>query len=79
MYVGGKPRSNFVRIAIEQIARTMPDPNTEKGKAYRKGWMDMINEVYSCVGEEMVMVLTILDSSSSHSISARARLGAPYL
>ena len=43
MYVGGQPRCDFVRIAIEQIARVMPDPDTEKGRQYRKGWMDKIN------------------------------------
>lgn len=43
MYVGGETRTNFVRIAIEQIARVMPDPNTEAGAKARKGWMDKIN------------------------------------
>jgi hypothetical protein len=44
VFIGGEHKTNFVRIAIEQIARTMPDPNNEKGKAYRKAWMDKINE-----------------------------------
>lgn len=45
VFIGGVEKKNFVRIVIEQIARTMPDPETESGKKYRKGWMDMINEV----------------------------------
>jgi lysophospholipase L1-like esterase len=46
IWIGGKPKVNFVRIVIEQIARTLPDAATENGKARRKGWMDRINEVY---------------------------------
>lgn len=45
VWIGGEPRKNFVRIVIEQIARTMPDPDTEAGRKQRTGWMDMINEV----------------------------------
>lgn len=45
IWIGGKPKTNFVRIVIEQIARTLPDGATENGKARRKGWMDRINEV----------------------------------
>jgi len=47
VFIGGKAKSNFVRITIEQIARTMADPDTEEGKAQRTGWMDMINAVCS--------------------------------
>lgn len=45
LWIGGEKKPNFVRIVVEQIARTMPDPDTESGKAHRKGWMDMINAV----------------------------------
>jgi phenylpyruvate tautomerase PptA (4-oxalocrotonate tautomerase family) len=45
LWIGGEPKKNFVRIAVEQIARTMADPNTPEGAKARKGWMDMINEV----------------------------------
>ena len=45
IWIGGKPKTNFVRIVIEQIARTLPNDATENGKATRKGWMDRINEV----------------------------------
>ena len=45
IWIGGKPKTNFVRIVIEQIARTLPDDATEGGKMRRKGWMDRINEV----------------------------------
>ena len=45
IWIGGKPKTNFVRIVIEQIARTLPDAATENGKARRKGWMDRINVV----------------------------------
>ncbi|KAJ9610717.1 hypothetical protein H2200_005494 [Cladophialophora chaetospira] len=43
-FVGGEPNPNFVRIVVEQIARTMPSPDTEEGRKRRAGWMDMINE-----------------------------------
>lgn len=42
-YIGGQARKDFVRIVIEQIARTMPGPDTEEGKSFRKRWMDAIN------------------------------------
>lgn len=45
LWIGGEKKPNFVRIVVEQIARTMPDPDTESGKAHRKGWMNMINAV----------------------------------
>ena len=45
IWIGGKTRKDFVRITIEQIARTMPSTDTEEGRAYRKGWMDIINDV----------------------------------
>jgi phenylpyruvate tautomerase PptA (4-oxalocrotonate tautomerase family) len=44
-YVGGEASKTFVRITVEQIARTMQSPETEKGRNQRKGWMDMINAV----------------------------------
>jgi phenylpyruvate tautomerase PptA (4-oxalocrotonate tautomerase family) len=44
-YIGGVSKKNFVRICIEQIARQMPDGNTEKGMLRRQAWMDRINEV----------------------------------
>ncbi|KAL6246683.1 hypothetical protein RBB50_005990 [Rhinocladiella similis] len=43
-FIGGEPRSNFVRIAVEQIARTMASPDTEQGQKQRTAWMDMIND-----------------------------------
>ncbi|EXJ57503.1 hypothetical protein A1O7_07851 [Cladophialophora yegresii CBS 114405] len=43
-FVGGEPRPNFVRIVVEQIARTMASSETEEGKERRRKWMDMINE-----------------------------------
>jgi phenylpyruvate tautomerase PptA (4-oxalocrotonate tautomerase family) len=45
VWVGGEPKSNFVRIVIEQIARTLPNPETEEGKKYRLRFMDLLNEV----------------------------------
>lgn len=48
IYVGGVANKNFVRITAEQIARQMPDTTTEDGRAFRRGWMDTINEVFSC-------------------------------
>lgn len=45
VWVGGEKRTNFVRIIVEQIARTMARPDTEEGKKFRTGWMDRINEV----------------------------------
>ncbi len=44
-YIGGVPRKNFVRFAIEQIARQMPPADTEMGKKYRPFRMDLINQV----------------------------------
>ncbi|EXJ67680.1 uncharacterized protein A1O5_09026 [Cladophialophora psammophila CBS 110553] len=44
-FVGGESKKNFVRIAVEQIARVMMGPETEWGKARRKAWMDRINGV----------------------------------
>ena len=44
-FIGGEPRSNFVRIVIEQIARTLPEPDTEEGRQGRAGWNDKIAEV----------------------------------
>jgi hypothetical protein len=44
-FVSGKATNNFVRITVEQIARAMPDPGTPEGAAFRKRWMDIINEV----------------------------------
>jgi len=44
-FIGGEPRANFVRIVIEQIARTMPEPDTEAGRQARAGWNDKIAEV----------------------------------
>ena len=45
VWVGGEPKTNFVRIAVEQIARTMAKPDSEDGRKYRTAWMDRINEV----------------------------------
>jgi phenylpyruvate tautomerase PptA (4-oxalocrotonate tautomerase family) len=45
IFIGGEPKKNFVRIVIEQIARTMSSPDTEEGQKSRTMWMDMINDV----------------------------------
>jgi len=45
VFVGGEPNKNFVRVVVEQIARTMASPQTEEGRQRRTAWMDMINEV----------------------------------
>lgn len=45
LYIGGQPKKNFVRIAVEHIARTMPSNETAEGRAARKGMMDRINGV----------------------------------
>lgn len=55
VYVGGEEKHNFVRIVIEQIARTLPDPGTEAGKKYRRMWMDMINDVSSASKDGVVL------------------------
>lgn len=43
VWVGGKPRTNFVRIVVEQIARKLLSEETEGGVAQRTWWMDRIN------------------------------------
>jgi len=45
VFIGGEPKTNFVRIVIEQIARTMASPETDEGQKRRTAWMDMINDV----------------------------------
>lgn len=45
VWIGGEPKKNFVRIAIEQIARSLPSPDSEEGKRIRPRWMQKINEV----------------------------------
>jgi phenylpyruvate tautomerase PptA (4-oxalocrotonate tautomerase family) len=37
-YVGGEPAERFVRIAVEHIARTLPNPES------RTRWMGMVHE-----------------------------------
>jgi len=44
-WVGGEPKTNYVRVVVEQIARTMATPDTEEGQKRRRWWMDLINEV----------------------------------
>ena len=44
-FIGGTPRTNFVRISIEHIARHYPDGDTRAGKEYREGRMELINQV----------------------------------
>jgi hypothetical protein len=44
-FVSGEATKTFVRITVEQIARTMPSPDVEEGRLRRRGWMDMINAV----------------------------------
>jgi hypothetical protein len=59
VWMGGQPKKNFVRIVIEQIARTMPGPETEAGRAHRTWWMDNINAVcFVFVGVEVDRLLT---------------------
>lgn len=43
-FVGGIPKKNLVRIAIKHIARHYPNGDTEAGKRYWKGGMDLIDE-----------------------------------
>jgi hypothetical protein len=45
VWVGGKPRTNFVRIGVEHIARKLLSEDTDEGVAQRKRLMDRINEV----------------------------------
>lgn len=47
LYIGGQPKDNFVRIAIEHIARELPSDEAEKGRKARKAMMDRINDVSS--------------------------------
>lgn len=47
IWIGGETRKDFVRITIEQIARTMDSTDTEEGRGRRKWWMDKINAVRS--------------------------------
>jgi hypothetical protein len=47
VWIGGEPKTNFVRIVIEQIARSLPSPETDEGKTIRPKWMQMINDVSS--------------------------------
>jgi hypothetical protein len=49
VWVGGKPRTDFVRIAVEQIARKLLSEDTEEGMVQRKWWMNRINEVCGTV------------------------------
>lgn len=46
VWVGGAPRTNFVRIGVEQVARKLLSEDTEEVVAQRKWWMDRINEVH---------------------------------
>jgi len=45
LFIGGEPRTNFVRIVIEQIARQMPSADTDAGKAHREWWMENVSKV----------------------------------
>jgi phenylpyruvate tautomerase PptA (4-oxalocrotonate tautomerase family) len=38
-YVGGKPRDNFVRLKIDQMARTLPNPT------YKEWWMRRVEDL----------------------------------
>jgi Putative oxalocrotonate tautomerase enzyme len=38
VFIGGEPKTNFVRIVIEQIARVLPEERYT-------WWMDTINDV----------------------------------
>ncbi|CAK1363530.1 hypothetical protein CB0940_04419 [Cercospora beticola] len=44
LWVGGETKKNFVRLTVEQIARQMPNPDTEAGRKQRTAWMDKMNE-----------------------------------
>jgi Putative oxalocrotonate tautomerase enzyme len=75
LWIGGEQKPNFVRIAIEQIARTMPDPDTESGKAHRKGWMDMINAVsFYPFFSMLFFAFAIFPSGSSFLFDPRVHL-----
>lgn len=67
IWIGGEPRKNFVRIVVEQIARSMPSPDTSDGRAWRTRWMDKINEVCSAASLSCQCALMFLDSTSSHN------------
>lgn len=45
VWIGGQPQKNFVRITVEQIARTMLPADTEGGQKQRTSWFERINEV----------------------------------
>jgi hypothetical protein len=44
-FIGGLPRTNFVRISIEHIAIKYPSGDTDAEKSYRAGRMDLIDQV----------------------------------
>ena len=46
VWIGGEPKSNFVRIVVEQIARQLPSPESQEGQRIRPLWMNMINAVH---------------------------------
>jgi phenylpyruvate tautomerase PptA (4-oxalocrotonate tautomerase family) len=46
-FIGGQAKQNFVRITIEHIARTLPDPDTEEGAKVRRRVMDRWHAVSS--------------------------------
>lgn len=79
IWIGGETRKNFVRITVEQIARTMPSPDTEQGRAYRTGWMDTINDVRCSRVISMELVLMLVAGIETMDLcSSRIDLGASY-
>lgn len=44
IWIGGETRKNFVRIAVEQIARQLP-PDGEERKQRTHWWLEKINAV----------------------------------
>jgi phenylpyruvate tautomerase PptA (4-oxalocrotonate tautomerase family) len=49
VWIGGEPRKNFVRIVVEQIARTMV---TQERRDF---WMDHINKVSTCIDFDEIL------------------------
>lgn len=49
MWVGRQPRTDFVRIVVEQIARRLLSEDTDEGVVQWKWWMNRINEVCGTV------------------------------
>jgi hypothetical protein len=77
VWVGGKSKSNFVRIVVEQIARQLPAAGTTEGQRVRPVWMNKINEV----SEACLIVAKTANCwfrHSSHSFKIERSLNGNY-